>query len=878
VSNTYDPRAIEARQQARWRAERTFRTPNPGDADFDASKPKYYILDMFPYPSGAGLHVGHPMGYIGSDIVARRKRMEGYNVLHPMGFDAFGLPAEQYAIATGMHPADATRGNIATYRRQLESIGLSYDWERCLSTADPNYYRWTQWIFCRLYDRGLAYQAEVAVWWCEALKTVLANEEVINGRSERGDHPCVRRPLRQWMLKITEYAQRLIDDLELLDWPESVKTMQREWIGRSEGAEIDFTVEGASAATLRVYTTRPDTLYGATFMVISPEHPMLARITTPPQRAAVEAYRDAASKKSELQRTELAKDKSGVFTGAFAQNPVFAADDPAGRIPVFVGDYVLMSYGTGAIMCVPGHDERDFEFAQKFDLPVRPVVRVGDAAPDAAVCAPGDGIACNSPAWDGLPTARAKQTAIELLVARGIGTHKVNYKLRDWLFSRQRYWGEPFPVLHRADGTHVRVPDEYLPVELPPMQDFAPSDDGSPPLSKVAAFVHTKHPVTGESMRRDTDTMPGWAGSCWYYLRFMDPTCSFAPLSPVAESYWQNVDLYVGGTEHAVLHLLYARFWHKVLFDCGVVTTKEPFQRLFNQGMLTAFAYEDETGRLTPIDEVEDDGVAPKLKKSGGPVKRIVAKMSKGLKNVVNPDDVCAQYGVDTFRVYEMFMGPLADSKPWNPRDVPGSRRFLERAWRLFVDEAADAPVRPHLAVEATGVPVGERLEVERALNQCLKRVEDAFKGFNFNTAISGFMEFVNTAQKVTTAKPVPTSTTGEGQPALTREQARRFVCALAPFAPHMAEELWTRLGGRGSVAAAPWPKVDERYLEEDEFELAIQVLGKLRGTTRVPRGAANDKAALEAAARAAIADRLEGKEVMKVIVVPGRLVNFVVQ
>ncbi len=868
VSNTYDPRAIEARIQARWQAERTFRTPNPGDPDFDPARPKYYVLDMFPYPSGAGLHVGHPMGYIGSDIVARRKRMEGYNVLHPMGFDAFGLPAEQYAIATGQHPADTTRANIATYRRQLELIGLSYDWDRCLSTADPSYYRWTQWIFARLYDRGLAYQAEVAVWWCEALKTVLANEEVINGRSERGDHPCVRRPLKQWMLKITEYAQRLIDDLDLVDWPESVKTMQREWIGRSEGAEIDFALVGHPGAALRVYTTRPDTLYGATFMVIAPEHPLVATLTTAAQRAAVEAYREEASRKSELQRTDLAKDKSGVFTGAYAQNPMFAADDPVGRIPVYVGDYVLMTYGTGAIMCVPGHDERDFEFAQRFGLPVRSVVRVGDAPLDGSVCTPGDGTACNSPAWDGLPTAAAKQRAIELLEERGRGTRKVNYKLRDWLFSRQRYWGEPFPVLHRADGTHLRVPDDHLPVELPPMQDFAPPDDGSPPLSKALDWVRTKDPVTGAPVQRDTDTMPGWAGSCWYYLRFMDPTCALAPLSRDAEQYWGNVDLYVGGTEHAVLHLLYARFWHKVLYDCGVVSTKEPFQRLFNQGMLTAFAYEDSTGRLTPVDEVDDDGETPKLRATGAPVKRIIAKMSKSLRNVVNPDDVCAQYGVDTFRVYEMFMGPLGDSKPWNPRDVPGSRRFLDRVWRLIVDEQGDGPVRATLAADDGGALEGARLEVERALNQCLKRVDDSFRAFNFNTAISGFMEFVNAAQKHVAKEPA----------ALSREQARRFVAALAPFAPHLAEELWERLGGEGSVAYAPWPKVDERYLEADDFELAVQVLGKLRGATRVPRALASDKAALEAAAREAVADKLAGKEVTKVIVVPGKLVNFVVR
>ncbi|MEZ5977024.1 MAG: leucine--tRNA ligase [Planctomycetota bacterium] len=866
MTNAYDPAEIERRWQARWAEQRTFRTPNPGDPDFDPNKPKYYVLDMFPYPSGAGLHVGHPMGYIGSDVVARKKRMDGMNVLHPMGYDAFGLPAEQYAITTGKHPAETTAENVANFRRQMQLIGLSYDWDRELSTCEPSYYRWTQWIFARLYDRGLAYQEEVPVWWCEALKTVLANEEVIDGRSERGDHPCVRRPLKQWMLRITAYADRLIDDLELLDWPESVKTMQREWIGRSEGAEIDFEVAAPTGAPsgrkLRVFTTRPDTLYGATFCVLAPEHPLVAAITTDDRRADVDAYVAKAATKSDLDRTDLAKEKTGVFTGAYALNPLEHPDDPRAKVPIWVADYVLASYGTGAIMCVPGHDERDFEFARTFDLPIRRVVgddtaQTGDL--EAARTEPG--VAVNSPLWDGLPTAEAKKKAIDVFESKGVGTAKVTYRLRDWLFSRQRYWGEPFPVFHHADGHTSRVPDEALPVELPAMTDFAPSDDGSPPLARATDWVETTHPVTGERVRRDTDTMPGWAGSCWYYLRFMDPTNANAPFSKDAAKYWQSVDLYIGGTEHAVLHLLYARFWHKVLYDEGLVPTKEPFQRLFNQGMLTAYAYKDSTGRLIPVDEVEFDGDVAKSKESGEELQQIAAKMSKSLKNVVNPDDVCAQYGVDTFRLYEMFMGPLADSKPWNPRDVPGCRRFLERAWRVLVDPDGDAAVRPNLLHETEGAPEGASLELERALNRALERIDASFDKFNFNTAVAALMTFVNDAFKTPEA--------------LRRDQAERFVLALSPFAPHVAEELWSRLGHEGSVAKAAWPALRPEYLVADTVEIAIQVNGKMRGRVQVPAQAPKDE--VETAARAEVAKWLETGDVKKVVVVPGRLVNFVV-
>ncbi len=857
----YDPHAIEARWQAFWKQHATFRAANPGDPDFDPEAPKYYVLDMFPYPSGAGLHVGHPMGYIGSDIVARRKRMEGMNVLHPMGYDAFGLPAEQYAITTGRHPAETTAANIATFRRQLQMIGLSYDWERELATCDPAYYRWTQWIFGRLFDRDLAYQAEVPVWWCEALKTVLANEEVIDGRSERGDHPCERRPLRQWMLRITAYADRLIDDLELVDWPESVKTMQREWIGRSEGAEIEFPLADRPER-LVVFTTRPDTVFGATFMVVAPEHELVGRITTPDRKAAVLAYVRAAATKTDLQRTDLAKDKTGVFTGAYCLNPLLDPSDRAAKIPIWIADYVLASYGTGAIMAVPGHDTRDFEFAHKFGLEIREVVRPPAGVPglEGGVCFTGDGTAVNSPPIDGLSTAEAKRRTIALLALKGFGRARTTYRLRDWLFSRQRYWGEPFPVLHTDDGRTLRVPDEELPVELPPMEDFTPADDGSAPLARARDWVRTSAP-DGTPARRDTDTMPGWAGSCWYYLRFMDVANDARPFDPEIERYWGSVDLYVGGVEHAVLHLLYARFWHKVLYDEGVVSTKEPFTKLFNQGMVTAFAYKDASGRLVPADEVEEKGDAAVSRVSGEPLEPVVAKMSKSLKNVVNPDEVIAEYGVDTFRLYEMFMGPLGDSKPWNPRDVPGCRRFLDRVWRMLVDEESEAPLRSDL-LPFDAPFQGETLELEKSLHRMLQRIDDSFAHMNFNTAVAAMMTFVNDASK----RPG----------ALSRSQAERFVLALSPFAPHVAEELWSRLGHAESLARAPWPEVDPRYLADLEVEIAVQIKGKVRGRAVVPAGADHD--VHEELARAAVASHLAGAQVLKTIVVPGKLVNFVVR
>lgn len=859
MSPSYSPREIEPRWQSAWERAGLFRALDPGEAGFDPQAPKYYVLDMFPYPSGSGLHVGHAVGYVGTDVVARWKRMQGFNVLHPMGWDAFGLPAEQYAIQTGKHPTLTTAENTANFRRQLQLIGLSYDWSREIDTSSPRYYRWTQWLFARLFERGLAYQSEVPVWWCEELKTVLANEEVINGRSERGNHPCVRRPLRQWMLRITAYAERLLADLEGLDWPESIKVQQREWIGRSEGAEISFEVEGGRAP-LRVFTTRPDTIWGATFLVVAPEHPLLARLPAGPERAAVEAYVAQAARKSELERTDLSKQKTGVFTGLYARNPVFADGTAGARVPIWVADYVLASYGTGAIMAVPGQDERDWEFAETFGLPIVRTVRPPDGFEGKAYT--GEGPAVNSGWLDGLGVTEAKSRTIAWLVEHGHGEARVTYKLRDWLFSRQRYWGEPFPLVHEADGTIHLLPDDALPVLLPQMDDFRPSDDGSAPLSRAKAWVEVTSPVTGQPARRDTDTMPGWAGSCWYWLRFMDPHNDAAAFAPQAERYWGPVDLYVGGAAHAVMHLLYARFWHKVFFDAGLVSTSEPFQRLFNQGLITAFAYQDASGRLVPSDEVEARGDGFASAKDGRALEQIVTKMAKSLKNVVNPDDVIAEHGADTLRVYQMFMGPLADSKPWNPRDIAGSRRFLERLWRLFVDEEGTALLRPQFAADQAGGGLSApSVELERFLNRALLRVDDAFKGFNFNTAIAALMGFVNEATKRADA--------------LTRGQGERLLLALAPFAPHVAEELWSRLGNSGSIVRAPWPQVDARWLVDDEVEIAVQVLGKLRARCSVPAGA--ESAVVEAAARAAVPQYLDGKAVKRTIHVPGKLVNFIV-
>ena len=848
----YDPSTIEPKWQAFWKQRKVFRTPNPGDPDFDPKKPKYYVLDMFPYPSGAGLHVGHPEGYTATDIVARHQRMRGCNVLHPMGWDAFGLPAEQYAIQMGKHPAATTRENTANFRRQLETLGFSYDWDREIDTSSPDYYRWTQWIFARLHEKGLAYATEAPVWWCEALGTVLANDEVVNGRSERGDHPCERRPLRQWMLKITSYAERLLQDLEELDWSESLKQMQREWIGKSEGAEIEFALAG-HADKVRVFTTRPDTIFGVGFMVLAPEHPLIAKITTPAQRAAVQAYQLQAAAKSELDRTELSKEISGVFTGAYAHNPLL----PAHQVPVWIADYVLISYGTGAIMGVPAGDERDFRFAQRFGLPIPPIFAT---APAGEACVTEAAPYINSRNADldlgPLPLDAAKRAVIGWLEARGLGRSKTTYRMRDWLFSRQRYWGEPFPLVHRADGTTELVPDDALPVLLPEMADFKPSGRPEPTLEKATQWVATKDRA-GRPARRETNTMPGSAGSSWYFLRFCDPHNQKAPFSAEAARYWLPVDLYIGGTEHAVGHLLYARFWHKVLHDLGLVPTKEPFAKLYNQGMILSFAVADARGGIVPVPDAEEDGKGGfRRKATGEALHRIVTKMSKRYHNVVNPDDVVREYGADTLRLYEMFMGPLADTKPWDADAVPGVHRFLARAWRLVVPEDdAAGPVHAHLLAEAAADPA-----VEKVLHRTIAKVTGDIARLAFNTAISAMMIFVNEATKAR----------------VTRGQMLRFVQVLAPFAPHLAEELWERLGQQELLAYAAWPAWDPRQLEDATVELAVQINGKVRGRVTVATGAAD--AEVLAAAKAQAGEHLAGKTLVKEVVVKGRLVNFVVK
>ena len=803
---------IEKKWQAHWDANKTFRTP----LQPDASKPKYYVLDMFPYPSGDGLHVGHPEGYTATDITVRYKRMRGFNVLHPMGWDSFGLPAENYAIKTGTHPRETTYKNIDRFRAQLKSLGFSYDWDREIATTDPAYYRWTQWIFLQLYKKGLAYQAEVPVNWCPELGTVLANEEVINGKSERGGHPVIRKPMRQWMLKITAYAERLLADLEELDWSESIKEMQRNWIGKSEGAEVHFGVDGRDE-TITVFTTRPDTLFGATYMVLAPEHPLVDAITTPAQREAVAKYKEAAARKSDLERTELQKEKTGVPTGAYAINPVNDA-----KIPVWIADYVLWGYGTGAIMAVPAHDERDYAFAKTFGLPIIEVISGGDIATAAHT---GDGKLVNSASAkfsiNELNVADAKAKTIDWLEASNLGLRKVNYKLRDWLFSRQRYWGEPFPVIF-VDGVAKPLPEDALPLELPEVATYKPSGTGESPLATITDWLNTTDPETGKPAVRETNTMPQWAGSCWYYLRFIDPRNDRAPVDPALEKYWMPVDLYVGGAEHAVLHLLYARFWHKVLFDCGVVSTKEPFQKLVNQGMILG----------------EDN-----------------QKMSKSRGNVINPDQIVAEYGADSLRLYEMFMGPLEQSKPWNMRGVEGVFRFLGRVWRFVVNEDTDQLD----ALVADRAPDAAQLKV---LHATIKKVGEDIEGMRYNTAIAAMMEFLNEAYK------------WEVRP---RAVIEPFLLVLSPFAPHLAEELWSRLGHNASLAYEPWPAFDPAYLVEDQIEIVVQVNGKLRGKLMVAREAAQADLIAAAKVDPGVAAHLTGKTIRKEICVPGKLVNFVV-
>ena len=806
---SYNPQVIEPKWQKYWEDNKTFKTLDNSD------KPKFYALDMFPYPSGAGLHVGHPEGYTATDIIARYKRMKGYNVLHPMGWDAFGLPAEQHALDTGQHPRDITVKNINNFRRQIKSLGFSYDWDREFSTTDPDYYKWTQWIFIQLYKKGLAYMAEVPVNWCPALGTVLANEEVIDGKSERGGHPVIRKPMRQWILKITEYAERLLEDLEELDWPESIKEMQRNWIGKSKGAEVHFAVDGAPDLVITVFTTRPDTLFGATYCVLAPEHELVPRITTPDQLEAVKAYQDRAARKSDLERTDLNKEKTGVFTGAYAINPVNGA-----KIPIWIADYVLAGYGTGAIMAVPGHDQRDWEFAKKFGLPVIEVVKGGNLEEAAYT---GDGEHVNSGLLDGLNNEQAISRMIEWLEQNGKGRGKTTYRLRDWLFSRQRYWGEPIPILHLEDGTMKTVPEDQLPLLLPDVDQIKPSGTGESPLANVTDWVNTVDPETGKPARRETNTMPQWAGSCWYYLRFIDPHNDKELCSKEKQRHWLPVDLYVGGAEHAVLHLLYARFWHKVLYDLGVVDTKEPFRKLVNQGMILGENME---------------------------------KMSKSRGNVINPDDIVNRYGADTLRMYEMFMGPLEATKPWNESGVEGVYRFLNRVWRLYIGE--DGRLNPKMTADDGAAGEG----FKRVWHRSIKKITEDIEGMRFNTAISQMMIFVNEAYKAE---------------ALPRRAMEDFVLLLSPIAPHIAEELWQRLGHGETLAYEPWPVYDEAWTVDDEVEIVVQVNGKIVERTKI--AADLDEAAMREAALslAKVKETIAGKTVRKVIAVKGKLVNIVV-
>ncbi|MGM8049896.1 leucine--tRNA ligase [Listeria monocytogenes] len=800
---TFNHKKMEPKWQQYWSEHNTFKTTE------DKNKENFYALDMFPYPSGAGLHVGHPEGYTATDILSRMKRMQGKNVLHPIGWDAFGLPAEQYAIDTGNDPEEFTALNIANFTRQIKSLGFSYDWDREINTTDPEYYKWTQWIFEKLYENGLAYEAEIAVNWCPALGTVLANEEVIDGKSERGGFPVFRKPMRQWMLKITAYADRLLDDLDLVDWPENIKDMQRNWIGRSEGAEVTFKIKD-SDETFNVFTTRPDTLFGATYTVFAPEHELIEKITTPEQKEAVESYKKQVELKSELERTDLAKDKTGVFTGAYAINPINGEE-----VPIWIADYVLIQYGTGAIMAVPAHDERDFEFAQQFGLNIRPVLEGGDVTKEAFT---GDGPHINSDFLNGLAKAEAITAAIDWLEKEGIGSRKITYRLRDWLFSRQRYWGEPIPVIHWEDGETTLVPEEELPLLLPKATEIKPSGTGESPLANLHDWVNVTD-ENGRKGRRETNTMPQWAGSSWYFLRYIDPKNSEAIADKEKLAEWLPVDVYIGGAEHAVLHLLYARFWHKFLYDIGVVPTKEPFQKLFNQGMILGENNE---------------------------------KMSKSRGNVVNPDEVVEKYGADTLRLYEMFMGPLEASIAWNENGLEGARKFLDRIWRLLVTEEGTL---------AEKVTTDANANLEKAYHHMAKTVTNHYENLRFNTGISQLMIFINEAYK---------------QDTIPKQYVEGFVQLLSPIAPHLAEELWEILGHTETISYVAWPTYDETKLVEDEVEIVLQVNGKVKSKITVAKSLGKEELEKIAQEDNKMKENLEGKTIRKVIVVPGKLVNIV--
>ncbi len=911
----YDFSKIEKFWQKKWDDEKTFHA-----SDFCTTTPegKYYILDMFPYPSGQGLHIGHPEGYTASDIIARYKWARGFNVLHPMGWDAFGLPAEQYAVKTGTHPAKTTAANIDNFRKQIKSIGFAIDWEREINTTDPKYFRWTQWIFLQLFKRGLAYVDEKPVWWCPALGTVLANEEVIDGKSEVGKHPVERRKLRQWVLRITAYADRLLEDLKDLDWPESTKRLQENWIGRSEGAEVEFEIADSDAKgkKLKIYTTRPDTLYGATYMVIAPEHPLLSSLTSPERKSEVEAYVASISSKSDLDRTDLAKEKTGVFTGAHAINPVNGKE-----IPIWAADYVLMSYGTGAIMAVPAHDERDYDFAKKFDLPIIRVIDKKDAdGKEIPLPFCDEGKMINSGQWDGTPSKEGARKVTQMLESAKIGKSAVNYKLRDWLFSRQRYWGEPFPIIWVEESDYERaakspiwkanmpevpvsytaadgkrlcalpLPDCQLPLMLPEIKSYQPSGTGESPLANAGEWLNVEANLsTGEvkprsdkttsagdwiSGTRETNTMPQWAGSCWYYLRYCDPHCETAPISPELERYWQYPDFYIGGAEHAVLHLLYARFWHKVLFDCGVVKGNEPFKKLFHQGIILGqleyTAYKSKDGKWIsadadisaaepvkiPEEQVEKSGTNFVLKSDKNiKLEARCYKMSKSRGNVVNPDDIIKKYGADALRLYEMFLGPLEDQKPWNTGGIEGVSRFLKKVWREYV--GPDGALSKKISDSHKDSP-----EFLKLLNETIKKVGEDIENLRFNTAISQMMIMISAFQRA------------EG---ISRDSSEKFIKLLAPFAPHISEEIWSKLGHKGSVSKSPWPVFDPSKLVQNSVKMAVQVNGKLRGEIEIDRSTPPAEIISAAKSLEKVAPYLEGKRIVKEICVPGKIVNFVV-
>ena len=847
----YPFESIEPKWQKYWDENKTFKTVE--DANVPKEK-RRYVLDMFPYPSAQGLHVGHPEGYTATDIYCRYLRMNGFNVLHPMGYDAFGLPAENYAIKTGTHPKVTTFANIEHFTKQIKALGFSYDWDREIKTCTPDYYKWTQWIFLQLYKKGLAYESNTPINWCPSCQTGLANEEVKEGKCDRCGSQVTHKTIRQWVLKITAYADRLLEDLDQLDWPESVKLMQRNWIGRSTGAEVNFTIADndgkATDQKLTVYTTRCDTLFGATYMVVSPEHPLVEKLTTPEQKEAVEAYVDAAAKKSDLERTDLAKDKTGVFSGSYAINPVNGK-----LIPIWIADYVLISYGTGAIMAVPAHDDRDWEFAKKFNLPIIEVLKSEVDVQEQAWTE--DGIHVNSEFLDGLNKKDAIEKMLAWLAENNCGKAAVNYKLRDWIFSRQRYWGEPIPLIHCPDCGTVEVPEDQLPLELPEVKSYQPTGTGESPLAGIDSWVNCKCPKCGKDARRETNTMPQWAGSCWYYLRYIDPNNEKAFADSEKVNYWMPVDLYVGGAEHAVLHLLYARFWHKVLYDIGVVNTTEPFQRLVNQGMITSFAFQRKNKTLVPVDEVEqrDDGNYYE-KATGEQLEQIIAKMSKSLKNVVNPDEEIKSYGADSVRMYEMFMGPLTMSKPWNTQGIIGIHRFLEKVWAISEKPLNDIDITGKLEDESL-------INLRKTFAQTIKKVTKDTDTLNFNTAISQMMIFVNELSK---------------QESIPRAMWSDFVKVISPYAPHLGEELWEKLGNKNTIAYESWPTINEDFLKDDAKTIVVMVNGKLRGKFQAAPGA-DDNTLIEAAKTAEGVEKfLEGKTIVKSVVVKDKLVNFVVK